>query len=401
MRYPGFASKFVKMARRVPAGVAAADKASRDAKAKGLETIEKFTVKNAKRNGVLLGNGSFGSVEQFEVDGVICAGKKVHGHLVQRGNQGQELMVKKYYDECCLLSDLRHPHVIQFLGICWVPDSEYPVLLMELLHGNLHDLLEKTPNIPLYLKVSILQDVARGLIYLHCRNPPVIHRDLNAGNVLLNTEMRAKIADVGNSRVVDVQQAIKLSAIPGCPVYMPPEAFDSPPRYDTSLDMFSFGHLALFTATQVFPGDLKPIKDPNKKTKALSEVKRRQDYIDILYVKVTGDEGASNKKGSAEVGTRISEKDKTKIKDPPLVQFVKECLDDYGHKRPTAKLALKKLNDLNAAIDNPYRGLSRPQLETSLAEKETRIQQQSSEIERLKAQLQVCSVAENQRCHFL
>ena len=371
--------------------VAAADKAIRDAKAKGLETIEKFSVKNAKRNSVVLGNGSFGSVEQFEVDGVICAGKKVHAHLVQRGNQGQELMVKKYYDECCLLSDLRHPHVIQFLGICWIPDSKHPVLLMELLQGNLDDLLEKTPDVPLYLKVSILQDVARGLIYLHGRNPPVIHRDLNAGNVLLNTEMRAKIADVGNSRVVvDVQQAIKLSAIPGCPVYMPPEAFESPARYDTSLDMFSFGHLALFTATQVFPGDLKPIKDPNNKTKALSEVERRQEYIDILYAKVTGDEGASNKKGSAEVGTRMSEKGKAKIKDPPLVQFVKECLDDYGRNRPTAKLALKKLSDINAAVDNPYRGLSRLQLETSLAEKETRIQQQSSEIEHLKAQLQVC-----------
>ena len=62
--------------------------------------------------------------------------------------------------------------------------------------------LESAPNIRLCTKLSILQDVSRGLIYLHSRAPAVIHRDLTARNVLLDSAMRAKIADLGNSRIV-------------------------------------------------------------------------------------------------------------------------------------------------------------------------------------------------------
>ena len=74
--------------------------------------------------------------------------------------------------------------------------------------------------------------------------------------------MVAKIADMGNSRIVDVQPGqlanTMTRGVPGTIVYMPPEAFELPPKYGPKLDMFSFGHLALFTATQQFPGDLLP-----------------------------------------------------------------------------------------------------------------------------------------------
>ena len=66
--------------------------------------------------------------------------------------------------------------------------------------------------------------------------------------------MVAKISDLGNSRIVDLQPgqlAKTLSRIPGTLVYMPPEAFDNLSKYGPRLDIFSFGHLALFTITQV------------------------------------------------------------------------------------------------------------------------------------------------------
>ena len=116
-------------------------------------------------------------------------------------------------------------------------------------------LIETVPNIPLALKRSILEDVSRGLLYLHKHTPQIIHRDLTAKNVLLNSYFMAKITDLGNSRIINLQPgqlARTLSRLPGTLVYMPPEALSSSSRYGPSLDIFSFGHLALFTLTQVY-----------------------------------------------------------------------------------------------------------------------------------------------------
>ena len=151
------------------------------------------------------------------------------------------------------MSSLRHPNITQFLGLCFLQGTQLPLLVMERLETSLDDLLEHMPNIPLSLKRSVLEDVASGLLYLHKRQPPVIHRDLTAKNVLLTSSLVAKITDMGNSRIVDVrgQMARTLSKLPGTLVYMPPEALDDRHRYGTSLDIFSFGHLALFTIIQV------------------------------------------------------------------------------------------------------------------------------------------------------
>jgi serine/threonine-protein kinase CTR1 len=110
------------------------------------------------------------------------------------------------------MSTLRHPNIVQFLGITFFPGSQLPVLVMERLLTSLHDLLEPEVDpllsasekqfLPLSLKCSILENVASGLVYLHERSPPVIHRDLSARNVLLNSALVAKIADLGVARIV-------------------------------------------------------------------------------------------------------------------------------------------------------------------------------------------------------
>ena len=163
-------------------------------------------------------------------------------------------MVHKYLQECQLMSSLRHPNITQFLGLCFLPGTQLPLLVMERLETSLDDLLEHIPNLPLSLKRSVLEDVASGLLYLHNRPSPVIHRDLTSKNVLLTSSLVAKITDMGNSRIVDLrggQVARTLSKLPGTLVYMPPEARDDVHRYGPSLDIFSFGHLALYTLTQV------------------------------------------------------------------------------------------------------------------------------------------------------
>ena len=152
------------------------------------------------------------------------------------------------------MSDLRHPNITLFLGVCFLPDCQLPVLLMERLDGSLDSVLETVPNIPLVLKRSLLEDIARGLLYLHKHSPQIVHRDLTAKNVLVTSSFVAKITDFGNSRIVNLQPdqlARTYSQLPGTLVYMPPEAFSASSRYGPSLDVFSFGHLALFTLTQV------------------------------------------------------------------------------------------------------------------------------------------------------
>ena len=185
---------------------------------------------------------------------MICAGKRIHEALLDVENEGVPEIVIKFLQECQLMSSLHHPKITQFLGLCFLPGTQLPLLIMERLETSLDDLLENVPNLPLSTKCSILEDVASGLLYLHKRNPAVIHRDLTSRNVLLTSSLMAKITDMGNSRIADMRpgQMIRtLSALPGTLVYMPPEALDDRHRYGPSLDVFSFGHLALFTITQV------------------------------------------------------------------------------------------------------------------------------------------------------
>ena len=188
------------------------------------------------------------------MNGLMCAGKKIHEILLDVGNVGVQEIATKYVQECQLMSDLRHPNITQFLGLCFLPNCQLPVLVMERLDNSLDDLLETVPNIPLTLKRSILEDIARGLLYLHKHNPQIIHRDLTSKNVLLTSSLVAKITDLGNSRIVNIQPgqlAQTLSRNPGTLVYMPPEALADVAHYGPSLDIFSFGHLGIFIGLQV------------------------------------------------------------------------------------------------------------------------------------------------------
>ena len=321
----------------------------------GAPQLRPFIIPNVRPTGRQLGGGAYGTVEELEMDGLVCAGKKLYDALIDPENQGAQRMVDKYYNECRLLSDLRHPHIVQFLGICFLPDFRLPVLVMERLQGSLDELLENTADIPLSTKVSILQDVARGLVYLHHRSPSVIHRDLSARNVLLNSAMTAKIADLGNSRITNIppgQLAQTMSRIPGTLVYMPPEVLSSNPRYGPPLDMFSFGHLTLFTAIQVFPKDLltPTYQDPRtNRVKGRSELERRGKYIDVLHENFE--------------------------KRHPLVVLIEGCLEHKPNKRPTARQALQRLGEMRATVRDPYSDLNRLQLEKSLREKEAEVQQ--------------------------
>jgi len=113
-----------------------------------LTTLQKFVVRRVRRTYRELGVGAHGSVEELEADGTTYAGKRIHDALVEFEDN---LVSQRFVSECQLMSELRHPHVVQFIGVCFFVGSRFPILVMEYLPENLDHLLEATPKIPLLL----------------------------------------------------------------------------------------------------------------------------------------------------------------------------------------------------------------------------------------------------------
>ena len=137
----------------------------------------------------------YGTVIELRSAGEIVAGKVFKTSLTI-----DHPLMNKLCGELSLLAQVHHPNVVQCKGVCFLKSQTMPVLLMERLMSSLHAYLLDPirSNLALDRKVSILHDVASGLVYLHSRIPAIIHRDLTAKNVLLDSELRAKRADFGN-----------------------------------------------------------------------------------------------------------------------------------------------------------------------------------------------------------
>ena len=190
------------------------------------------------------------------------------------------------------MSKLDHPNVVQFVGVHFSPrDRSDVTLVMERLHMDLEKFLDPDhrPNIDTYTKLSILLDVTSGLLYLHTQlAKPIIHRDLSAGNVLLTEDFKqAKLADLGVSKLIDnfVHRTQTRTICPGTLAYMPPEALTDKPKYDTPLDIFSFGQLSLYVALQQFPQvalELSP--EESIRAYQLGEVSilKRKKWLDMI-----------------------------------------------------------------------------------------------------------------------
>ena len=273
-------------------------------------------------NGEKKGSGAYGAVYKVTVDGVPCIAKRLHDILVdpEVSRLERASILQKFHDECVLLSQLRHPNVVHFVGVHYGRNRDDMSLIMECLDTDLARCLESQPNIPLEVKLFILLDVSYGLLYLHTHSPQVIHRDLTAANVLLTRDKRAKIADLGVSKLLDprTRAAMMQTKAPGTHYYMPPEALMENPKYDESLDIFSFGHLALYVINQVFPEVFEVTITPLV----------LRDYEETLQI-------LKRRKAIDEMG-----------RDHCLHDVVTKCLQDNPQKRPTTLTLSEMLNHL-------------------------------------------------------
>ena len=241
----------------------------------------------------VLGIGSYGKVCKAECDGLLCAAKVIHETLSDPTAQQliaphreHRLPMRRFEQECEFLSTIRHPNIIQYLGMYQDPDTHLPVLLMELMDDSLTHFLESFLRpIPYHIQVNICHDVTLALSFLHSNG--IVHRDLSSNNVLMIGNIRAKVTDFGMARLGDMNPRatqLTFTMCPGTDVYMPPEAVKDNPVYTEKIDCFSFGVIAIQTMTRLFPqpGDRRKeveIDNVGLLEKRISEQERRQNHI--------------------------------------------------------------------------------------------------------------------------
>lgn len=288
----------------------------------GKEDFQELILSQVKPLKQELGRGSYGRVYEVEYCGTTCAAKEVYLTLADakadaiEKKQAQKT-IDSFMKECLRCSKLRHPNIVQFLGV-YYPEGEatgmrLPVMVMERMATNLTSFV-KQQTISVETKFSIISDVACGLCCLHSQKPPIVHRDLTPNNVLLTNYNVAKIGDFGVSNVI--QAGGKNTTGPGTLDFMPPEALEPGPYYDLTLDIFSFAGIILHVFTQEWPRPSKPVEfnPKTRKRVALSEVQRRAKYLNQL----TGESAV-------------------------LKQLIEECLDEDPTIRPPIEVVRQRI----------------------------------------------------------
>ena len=209
----------------------------------------------------------------------------LHPIFFQSNDPGMVTTRRKFEQACRFLNDMKHPHIVDYLGTSHDPDSGLLVLLMELMDESLTDLLKRSQQpLAYHIEVDLRHDIAQALAYIHSKE--IIHCDLSGNNVLLFAG-RAKITDFGMSKLLDVnRRMIPLTMCPGNSVYMPPEALKEPPAYSKKIDCFSFGVLQIQIMTRQFPDPGPPkrvVEDSWSPTGTpVLDSERRQAHIDLI-----------------------------------------------------------------------------------------------------------------------
>ena len=143
----------------------------------------------------IIGRGGFGPVFRGTLaDGRDVAVKRL-GVLDAAGRQ-------QFDREIQVLGVCAHANIVRLLAIVVSPPClVYPYMM----NGDLKAMLATRPELSAALRVSMAIDIASGLHYLHTPHgtkPEIVHRDVKSSNVLLDDEMRARVADAGMAREI-------------------------------------------------------------------------------------------------------------------------------------------------------------------------------------------------------
>ena len=189
----------------------------------------------------ILGEGAYGTVYAAKYHGYPCVVKKMHPVLLKQSYE-------QFYKEAKAMQSLRHPGILPLYGVTKDPSCSI-ALIMEQQWKTLSELIAVYQSLNVFVRLSLLRDVAGALSYLHGKG--IIHRDLTPNNILVTEICRAKLSDFGQA--TKFREHEKMSTCPGNCVYMAPEALKSNQTYTYKLDVFSFGCVFIFTVTGLVP----------------------------------------------------------------------------------------------------------------------------------------------------
>ena len=210
----------------------------------------------------VIGRGGWGSIRIALFRQQRVAAKTLHQQIISAHN------LQLFSREMYLSSTLRHPNIVLFIGA--TIEGE-PIILTELMQTSLRKLFEQNSPpqpLPQNVTLSILQDVGKGLNYLHLMRPDaLIHRDISSANILLESSTRsvwrAKLSDFGSTNFL----SRSITVGPGNPVYAAPEAYN-PHQHSPKMDVFSFGILIIEMCTGCMPSD-----KPREREQTVKQIK--------------------------------------------------------------------------------------------------------------------------------
>jgi hypothetical protein len=194
-----------------------------------------------------IGHGGFGEVFLGQLGGMNVAVKRLFNQ------EDAEVGMREFRAEVSILSRLRHPSIVLWLGASTTAPN-CTIVLEYMDRGSLSQLLHRSET-PYTLATAMKWciSVARGMLYLHQHKPfPIIHCDLNSNNVLVNREWVVKITDFGLSKVKRTSRLSRRSGIIGTVNYAAPEVIRGAPSSESS-DVYAFGVLAWEILTRKIP----------------------------------------------------------------------------------------------------------------------------------------------------
>ncbi|XP_057868433.2 L-type lectin-domain containing receptor kinase IV.3 [Cryptomeria japonica] len=202
----------------------------------------------------LVGLGGFGRVYK----GVLSrSGVEVAVKCITRDSTAG---MKEFISEISSVGRLQHRNLVQLRG--WCRKSKQLFIVYDYMpNGSLEKLIFLNPEAKTEVlcwerRYAILKGIATGLLYLHEQwERRVVHRDVKSSNVLLDSELNAKLGDFGLARLYDHTQNPQTTRVVGTVGYIAPEVTYTG-KVTPSSDVFSFGVVLLEVACGRRPIDI-------------------------------------------------------------------------------------------------------------------------------------------------
>uniref|UniRef100_W5KV90 non-specific serine/threonine protein kinase n=1 Tax=Astyanax mexicanus TaxID=7994 RepID=W5KV90_ASTMX len=196
-----------------------------------------------------LGEGSYGSV--------FKAHYKETGEIVAIKQVPVESDLQEIIKEISIMQQCNSPHVVRYYG-SYFKNSDLWIVMEYCGAGSVSDIIrQRNKTLAEDEIAAILQSTLKGLEYLHFMRK--IHRDIKAGNILLNSEGQAKLADFGVAGQLTDTMA-KRNTVIGTPFWMAPEVIQEI-GYNCVADIWSLGITAIEMAEGKPPyADIHPMR---------------------------------------------------------------------------------------------------------------------------------------------